>query len=64
MYNSSPVRREERSPITAQREETNWICGLLLQGVSICQFAITTPFTTTKIVRPYLSIYTPRCYLV
>lgn len=52
MYNSSPVRREERSPITAKREETNRICGLLLQGVSICQFAITTSFTTAKIVRP------------
>lgn len=59
MYNSSPVRREERSPITAKREETNRICGLLLQGISICQFAITTSFTSTKIVRPF----TPRYYL-
>lgn len=52
VYNSFPVRREERSPITAKREEANRVCGLLLQGVSVCQFAVTTSFNTIEIVRP------------
>jgi hypothetical protein len=52
MYNSFPIRREERSPITAKREEeANRVCGLLFQGVSICQLAFTTSFNTTEIVR-------------